>query len=252
MKTALITGATSGIGEEFARAFAQRGYRLIITGRRTDRLEALADSLDVPCRIIAADLAEESECRRLLSEVEDEKISVFINNAGFGAAGGFLATDLDKELSMIHVNDIAMHILFKGVLKKMTQRDQGYILNVASSAGLLPGGPYMATYYATKAYVVSLTRAVATELGEMGSRVHVSALCPGPVDTEFNERADVVFALKGISAEECVREALAGMRRRSVIIVPTFTMKAATLMQRFAPTKMLLRMVGSQQKKKIQ
>ena len=173
MKTALITGATSGIGEEFARVLASKGYRLIITGRRVDRLEKLAAGLDVPCRIIAADLSEESECHRLLKETADEKISVFINNAGFGAAGGFLATDIDKELSMIHVNDIAMHILFKGVLKKMAERDQGYILNVASSAGLLPGGPYMATYYATKAYVVSLTRAVATELRGMGSRVHV-------------------------------------------------------------------------------
>jgi short-subunit dehydrogenase len=152
---------------------------------------------------------------------------------------------------MVKVNDIAMHILFKGVLKKMICQGYGSILNVASSAGLFPAGPYMAAYYASKAYVTSLTRAVARELKERGSSVYVACLCPGPVDTEFNRVADVAFSLKGISAKRCVREALAGMRKRKTVIVPTLPMKLAVLLQRFAPQNLLLWMVGRQQKKKI-
>ena len=250
MKTALITGATSGIGMEFAKALASEGCGLILTGRRTQRLLELKEKLNVDCRIITADLSEETECRRLLDEVADENIDVFINNAGFGAVGSFLETELDKEIGMVKVNDIAMHILFKGILQKMHARGSGSILNVASSAGLLPGGPYMAGYYASKAYVVSLTRAVATELKELGSSVYVGCLCPGPVDTEFNSVADVVFALKGISAEQCVAECLAGMKKRKTVIVPTAKMKLAVFFGRFIPQGLLLRITARQQKKK--
>ena len=251
MKTAFITGATSGIGMEFARVFASEGYSLILTGRRTERLQALREQLNVECRIITADLAEEARCRSLLDELADAQIDVFINNAGFGAVGSFLETDPDKELSMIKVNDIAMHILFKGVLRKMQAQGHGAILNVASSAGLLPGGPYMAGYYASKAYVVSLTRAVSTELKELGSGVYVACLCPGPVDTEFNSVADVVFSLKGITAAQCVAEALKGMRTRKTVIVPTAKMKLAVFFGRFIPQSLLLRITARQQKKKV-
>ena len=251
MKTAFITGATSGIGMEFARVFASEGYSLILTGRRTERLQALRERLNVECRIITADLAEEARCQSLLDELSDAQIDVFINNAGFGAVGSFLETDPDKELSMIKVNDIAMHILFKGVLRKMQAQGHGTILNVASSAGLLPGGPYMAGYYASKAYVVSLTRAVATELKELGSSVYVGCLCPGPVDTEFNSVADVVFSLKGITAAQCVAEAVKGMRKRKTVIVPTAKMKLAVFFGRFIPQSLLLRITARQQKKKV-
>lgn len=251
MKTAFITGATSGIGMEFDRVFASEGYSLILTGRRTERLQALRERLNVECRIITADLAEEARCRSLLDELADARIDVFINNAGFGAVGSFLETDPDKELSMIKVNDIAMHILFKGVLRKMQAQGHGAILNVASSAGLLPGGPYMAGYYASKAYVVSLTRAVSTELKELGSGVYVACLCPGPVDTEFNSVADVVFSLKGITAAQCVAEALKGMRKRKTVIVPTAKMKLAVFFGRFIPQGLLLRITARQQKKKV-
>ena len=251
MKTAFITGATSGIGMEFARALASEGYALILTGRRLQRLEALREELDTDCRLITADLCDETQCRRLLEDVAGEEIDVFINNAGFGAVGSFLETDLDKELSMIRVNDIAMHILFKGILRKMHSQGRGSILNVASSAGLLPGGPYMAAYYASKSYVASLTRSVAVELAEQGSGVYVGCLCPGPVDTEFNSVADVSFALKGISAEQCVAECLAGMKRRKTVIVPTLKMKLAVFSQRFVPEKLMLRITARQQKKKV-
>jgi short-subunit dehydrogenase len=214
--------------------------------------EKLQEQLDVPCWILPADLEEEAQCKKLLDDLAGERINVFINNAGFGAAGSFLDTDPEKEIRMVKVNDIAMHILFKGILLKMNRQGYGSILNVASSAGLFPAGPFMATYYASKAYVASLTRAVAQELKERGSRVYVACLCPGPVNTEFNEVADVAFALKGISAKQCVDECLAGMRKKKTVIIPTGQMRMAILGQRFAPQKLLIRMVGHQQKKKLE
>lgn len=251
MKTALITGATSGIGEEFARVFADRGYRLILTGRRVERLEALAEELTVPVRIIQADLAQETGIRKLLAGIRKERIDVFINNAGFGACGRFIETDIEREVSMIKVNDIAMQILFKAVLRKMERSDHGIILNVASSAGLLPGGPYMATYYASKAYAVSLTRAVAQELKESGSAVYVAALCPGPVNTEFNDNADVIFAMKGISAQTCVAEAIKGLNRHQTIIAPTLPVKMGLFASKVLPMGFTMKLVGRQQKSKF-
>ena len=152
---------------------------------------------------------------------------------------------------MAKVNVLAMHQLFKFAVKKMEAQGFGTVLNVASSAGLLPGGPYMAGYYATKAYVVSLTRGVAEELREQHSPVYVCALCPGPVDTEFNDRAGVVFALKGISPALCVEEAMRGMLRRKTIIVPSALMQAATAAQRLVPMPLLMPIVARQQKKKL-
>lgn len=251
VKTAVITGASSGIGMEFARNYARMGYRLILTARRKERLEELSKELNTPCRIITADLADEAQCRALCDTLDLEpRIDVFINNAGFGTAGGFFETNLEKEISMIHVNIRAMHILLKRILTKMKVQGHGEVLNVASSAGLFPAGPYMATYYASKSYVVSLTKGIAEELREQHSKVYVCALCPGPVNTEFNENADVTFALPGISAKLCVKEALAGMRRRKTIIVPTFLMRFCTFMQRFVPDDILLRVVSQQQRKK--
>ena len=141
--------------------------------------------------------------------------------------------------------------LFRAVVRKMNAQGGGTILNVASSAGLLPGGPYMAGYYASKAYVVSMTRGVAEELREMHSPVYVCALCPGPVDTEFNDRADVVFALKGITPELCVEEAMRGMLRRKTIIVPSTLMRLATTAQKLVPTPLLMPILAHQQKKKL-
>lgn len=165
-KTVWITGASSGIGREFARRYARLGFRLILTARRTDRLEALAAELTAKhstfCRILPADLEQESECARLCEALADERIDIFINNAGFGVCGSFLETSGEKELSMAKVNVLAMHQLFKFAVKKMEAQGFGTVLNVASSAGLLPGGPYMAGYYATKAYVVSLTKSCAS------------------------------------------------------------------------------------------
>ena len=240
-KTVWITGASSGIGREFARRYARLGFRLILTARRTDRLEALAAELTAKhstfCRILPADLEQESECARLCEALTDERIDLFINNAGFGVCGSFLETSGEKELSMAKVNVLAMHQLFKFAVKKMEAQGFGTVLNVASSAGLL--------------YVVSVTRGVAEELREQHSPVYVCALCPGPVDTEFNERADVVFALRGISPELCVEEAMRGMLRHKTIIVPSALMRAATTAQRFMPMAILMPIMAHQQKKKL-
>ena len=254
-KTVWITGASSGIGREFARRYARLGFRLILTARRTDRLEALAAELTAKhstfCRILPADLEQESECARLCEALTDERIDIFINNAGFGVCGSYLETDAAREEEMIKVNVAAMARLFHFAVRKMDAAGSGTILNVASSAGLLPGGPYMAGYYASKAYVVSMTRGVAEELREMHSPVYVCALCPGPVDTEFNDHAGVVFALRGITPELCVEEAILGMMHRKTIIVPSAFMRLCTSAQRLVPIPLLMPIVARQQKKKL-
>lgn len=250
-KTVLITGATSGIGRAFACYFAARGWRLLLAGRSMEKLRQLDQELKAPCRLLRAELSQEEACCRLLEEIEGERIRLFINNAGFGTAGPFLETDLNREVAMLKVNDLAMLILFKGVLKKMQAAGQGMIVNVASSAGLLPGGPYMAAYYASKAYVTSLTRGVARELKEAGSPVKVFALCPGPVNTNFNRNAEVDFSLKSISAETCVAACVKGMKKGQTIIIPSLDMRAAYFGQRFLPVESLLRITGSRQKRKI-
>lgn len=248
---AVITGASAGLGYEFARQLAAKGYKLILTARREERLKQLAAELSVECEVIPADLSKTEECLRFFDAIKEKKIDIFINNAGFGDCNAFLEGDLFKELDMVDVNVKAMHTLFKLVLKKMQKENRGYILNVASSAGLLPAGPYMATYYATKAYVTSLTQAVAQELKEMESKVYVGALCPGPVDTEFNDVANVEFALKGITTEYCVEYALRQMAKRQTVIVPTMVMKLSTTMGRMSPRSLAVKITSGQQRKKL-
>ncbi len=248
---AVVTGASAGLGTEFAKQLAERGYKLILTARREERLKNLAESLNVECVIIPADLSKKEECLRFMDLIQDYKIDIFINNAGFGDCNSFLESDLDMELDMVDVNIKAMHILCKKMLQKMQKENHGYILNVASSAGLLPAGPYMATYYATKAYVSSLTQAIAQELKEMESRVYVGALCPGPVDTEFYDVANVEFTLKGITPEYCVEYALKQMIKRQTVIVPTMLMKASTMASRMAPRSLAVKITSGQQRKKL-
>ena len=248
---AVITGASAGLGTEFAKQLAAKGYKLILTARREDRLQALAETLPVECIVIPADLSKKEECFRLFELIKEYKVDIFINNAGFGDCSSFLTSDLEMELDMVDVNIKAVHILCKKMLQKMQKENHGYILNVASSAGLLPAGPYMATYYATKAYVSSLTQAIARELKEMNSKVYVGALCPGPVDTEFNDVANVEFALKGITSEYCVEYAIQQMIKRQTVIVPTLLMKASTMVGRLAPRDLAVKITAGQQKKKL-
>lgn len=251
---AVITGASSGIGAEFAKRLAAEGYDLILIARREDRLKKISEKLKklgTECMLIEADLSKISNCRKLIDYISKKNIGIFINNAGFGDCGAFLESDTEKELNMIDLNVKALHYLTKGAAKIMDRQGYGYILNVASSAGLIPAGPYMATYYATKAYVTSLTRAVAEEFKQKNSRVYIGCLCPGPVDTEFNDVANVKFALKGISPSYCANYAIDVMKKRRIVIVPTLKMKLAVTFGRFISQPLYIKIVSHQQKKKI-
>ena len=200
-KTALVTGASSGIGREIARDLSARGFRVILSARREERLRELAEELGDNTRVIVCDVSDREECLRLYEETKNEKISVLVNCAGFGAVGSFDKLPLDTELKMIDTNVTAVHMLTKLFLKDFVAADKGYIMNIASSAGLMYGGPMMATYYASKAYVVSLTSAIYEELRARKSRVHVCAVCPGPVDTEFNDVANCKFGVSSITPQ---------------------------------------------------
>ena len=255
-KYALITGASSGLGMEFARQLTQMGYVPILVARRKERLIELAEQIEnqyhVECTVFPADLTNPTECKRIFRFLEDKPVGIIINNAGYGDCGSFMDTDLGKELSMIDLNVKALHIISKLALHKFRKQKGGYLLNVASSAGLFPAGPYMATYYATKSYVSSLTEAIAVETIEQGyDRIHISALCPGPVDTEFNAVANVEFSLPGISAEYCVEVALKGLMRGDLVIIPTLRMKLAIFAVRLLPRFWIEKLTGHQQKKKF-
>ncbi len=252
MKYAVVTGASSGLGADFARNLSARGYGLILVARREDRLKTLAEELSTPVEIFTADLSRREECERLGEFINGFKVTIFINNAGFGDCGSFISSDIKKELQMIDVNVTALHILSKIALKQLEKNDErSYLLNVGSSAGILPAGPYMATYYASKAYVVSLSQAIACELQEARSNVSVSVLCPGPVRTEFNDVANVNFSLPGISSKRCTSYALSQMFKKKTVIVPGPMMKLAGLVSRILPRKICIKITGMQQKKKL-
>ena len=241
----MITGASSGIGKAFAAQFAKKGYDLILVARRKERLQELAEEWTKKgrkCLVLTADLAKKKECRKIMEEVEKLPVKVFINNAGFGDCGSFLETDLSKEMEMIHVNIRAMHFLMKQMLCQMEKQGEGSILNVASSAGLFPAGPYMATYYATKSYVTSLTRAVALELKEKKSNVYVGALCPGPVDTEFFDIAGSKgMKLKCSDPAKVVTKAIKDAALGNEISVYGVTMKVAEAAAKILPHKVVMK-----------
>ena len=186
--TALITGASSGIGLELANLFARDGNDLVLVARSEGKLRQIASRLEgefgIATRVLAADLAKPHAAQELVMTLNVHKVTIdaLVNNAGFGLAGPFVATDLDKELEMIQVNIVALTELTKLLLPGMVTRRSGRILNLASTAAFQPG-PLMAVYYATKAYVLSFSEAIADELRDSG--VTVTALCPGPTDTGF-------------------------------------------------------------------
>ena len=249
---ALITGASSGIGREFARYLAELGYDLIIAARSTDKLNALKDELKgVNIRVITIDLSCEQDAFDLYEHLKNdgEQIDFLINNAGFGAYGKFTEVPLEKEINLIHTNVCAVHILTKLYLKEMTERNSGVILNVGSMAGFC-AGPTFSSYYASKNYVVRLTQAINEELRREGSHVKVSALCPGPVETNFNDVANVRFSVKGLDARFVARYAVDRALKGKMLIIPGFTMKATKLMEHFVSEKMLTRVSYHIQSKK--
>ncbi len=247
---ALITGASSGIGRDMARELAKRGCDLILVARRVNRLEEIKNEITgVSVETIECDVSTEENCTKLYNSVKDKGVDMLVNNAGFGLAGEFLSTDLNKELNMIKTNVVAVHMLTKLFLKDFAEKDRGIILNVASSAAYM-AGPYLSTYYATKNYVKRLTEAVYRELKEKNSNVSVSVLCPGPVNTEFNDVANVKFALKGLSSEYVARYAIEKALKGKLYIIPGLQMKLGVFLLRFIPNKLMLKISAHIQKKK--
>lgn len=237
---ALITGASSGIGRDMARYLASKNIDLILVARRKERLEDLKKECNVSVEIVGLDLLKKENLYKLFKKYQNKKIDILINNAGFGLFGDFLETDLERELEMIDLNVVAYHVLTKLFLQKMNKEDGGYILNVCSSAGFL-AGPRLATYYATKNYITKLTMAIHEELRHKNSKVTISALCPGPVDTEFNKVAQGGFKVNGVSSAYVAKYGIDKMFQQKLIIVPTLSMKLGLFFSRFLPWSLLLK-----------
>ena len=231
---ALITGATSGIGRDFAVLLSQKGYDLIIASRNTKKMKQIQKKLYTNVQIITVDLSCEKDCYKLYDIVKEQNIDIVINNAGFGAFGQFWDIPLQKELNMIDLNIKAVHILTKLFVQYFRKKDKGYIMNVSSSAAFL-AGPLMATYYATKSYVLRLTEALYKELQKQNSNIKISV-----VDTAFNERANVSFSLRGMKSKTVAKYALKKMFEGKMLIIPGITMKITHIGERFLPEKLLL------------
>ena len=245
---ALITGASSGIGRDMARYLSGLGYDLIIVARRKELLEELKKELKTNVEIECVDISNKENCIALYEKHKD--IDILINNAGFGKFGRFEEIPLEQELNMIETNIISIQILTKLYLQEMKRKNKGHILNVASIAGVMPGGPLMATYYATKSYVVSLTNAIRKELEIDKSNVKISVLCPGPVKTNFNNVADVKFSLDGLSSEYVAQYAIDKMLRNKSVIIPGITIKLLNIVRRVIPNNIMLYFTYFQQKRK--
>lgn len=245
---ALITGATSGIGKSIAEKLSKRGWELILTGRNEAVLEKLRDKLG-NCEIITADLANKDEVFKVYRFCQGKGVDMLVNNAGYGIFGKFDETDLDDEINMINVNITAVHILMKLFLRDFKKRNKGIILNVASSAGFLTG-PLLSSYYASKNYVVRMSLAVAEELRRDKSAVRITVLCPGPVDTQFNNRAGVTFSMKPITADYAAEYAIKSAFSGRLIAVPGLTVRTGVIAAKYVPHKLLARLVYGMQKRK--
>ena len=200
--------------------------------------------------IIPADLSEKEEVFKVYHYCKLHDIDMLINNAGYGIFGRFDETDIEDELNMLNVNITALHILTKLFLRDFKKKNRGIILNVASSAGFMTG-PLLSSYYASKNYVVRLSLAIAQELKKTKSKVRISIFCPGPVDTNFNNRAGVVFSVKPISADFAAKYAIDNALSGRTVIIPTFKMKLGVLGAKLAPEKILSSVTYTIQKKKL-
>lgn len=245
---ALITGATSGIGKSIAEELNKRGWELILTGRNEQVLRNLKEKFD-RCEVISADLSKKEEVFKVYGFCRGKGVNMLVNNAGYGIFGKFYETDLENELNMMNVNITAVHILMKLFLRDFRKQNKGIILNVASSAGFLTG-PLLSSYYASKNYVVRMSLAVAEELRREKSKVTVTVLCPGPVDTEFNNRAGVSFSMKPMSAEYVAEYAVKSAFAGKLIAVPGLIVRAGVIAARFVPHKILSMLVYEMQERK--
>ena len=246
---ALITGASSGIGKDIAKYLSDKGYECILVARDKKKLNELSKELSTKSIINSYDLSIVDNCYTLYDEVKDMDIDILVNGAGFGLFGNTWETDLDRELNMINLNVVALHVLTKLFLKDMIKKDKGYILNIASSAGFL-AGPYLNTYYATKNYVTKWTMAIYEELRREKSNVVISCLCPGPVNTNFNNVAGGSFTIKGLDSSYVAKYAVDKMFNKKLVIIPGMLCKLGVFFNKFLSNKMSLKVVYNIQKKK--
>lgn len=246
-KVALVTGASAGLGVEFARQLSKRGHRLVLAARRKERLEELAQELG-NARAVAIDLSKSNAAARLMADLDDngEIVDLLVNNAGFGLIGRFAELDAKRERQMIDLNVGALTELCRAVAPAMIERKSGAILNVASTAAFQPG-PKMAVYFATKAFVLSLSEALHEELKPHG--VKVSCLCPGPTRTEFGDVAgfggNSLFDRVAMSAEQVVATGLKGLDANRAVVIAGLLNKVGAASTRFAPRAAVRKIVGA-------
>jgi uncharacterized protein len=249
----LVTGASSGIGAELARVFAQRGYALVLTARRRERLDALAGELrgvGAHVEVVATDLGAPDAPRRLVEEVDALGIVLhtLVNNAGFGLRGKFATLPYERQIAMVELNVTALTKLCGLVLPRLMARRGGGILNVASTAAF-QAGPNMAVYYATKAYVLSLSEALHEEAKPHG--VTVTALCPGPTATEFAGHADLemsrLFKFGAMPADEVARAGVDGYEAGKAVVIPGTTNRLGAWGAQLAPRAFVRRIAGKLQ-----
>ena len=245
----LITGASNGLGRDFAIKLSKEGCDLVLVARSKEKLEKLKSELNTNIEIEVMDLSIRENVYKLYDKYKS-KIDLLINNAGYGECGNFNKTSLDNELNMIDLNIISLHILTKLFLNDFVKKDKGQILNVASLAAFEPG-PLMATYYSTKSYVYNLTMAIYEELRREKSNVKVSVLCPGPTDTGFNTRAHVHFGVKALRSDYVTEYTLKKLKKNKLLIIPNIRMKLTVFFVRFAPRKLLLKMIYNIQERKL-
>ncbi len=259
-KTAVITGASGGIGLELARVFAREGYKLVLIARSAGKLNQLAEELkanhNTQVRVIAKDLTSITAPQEIFDTLTSDgvQVDVLINNAGFASFGHFATeTQLEDELQMMQLNMVTLTLLTKLFVKPMVERRSGQIMNVASTASFQPG-PLMAVYYATKAYVLSFSEAIARELD--GTGVTVTALCPGPTESGFQERAamqdsklisnaTLPVMTSAAVAEQAYKALIAG----KTIIIPGFMNKLGSLLPRFVPRGMATKIIMNMQER---
>ncbi|HEX7451154.1 MAG TPA: SDR family oxidoreductase [Polyangiaceae bacterium] len=250
MATALITGASAGIGRELARCFAADGHDLLLVARRLPELQALCAELEqryqVKARAIACDLSSPSALEQLLGEVGGLELGYLVNNAGFGTCGSFAELPAEREAAMVELNVVAVLRLTRAVLPQMLARRSGRILNVGSTAGFQPGA-YMATYYATKAFVNSFSEALMYEL--KGSGVSVTLSCPGPTETEFGDVSGVnktrLFKLGAAPAASVAKQAYQAMQRGRTVVVHGWLNWLGTQLLRISPRAAVRAVVGA-------
>ena len=244
---ALITGASSGIGEEMAIYLSEKGVDLVLVARDQEKLEKVKSKIKTKAEIVCIDLSNTENCVNLYNKIKD--IDILINNAGFGTFGDFTKIDLNTELNMINLNVCAVHTLTKLYLADMYEKNSGYILNVTSIAGFMPG-PHMATYHATKAYVLKLTQSIYEEVKKQNKNIKISALCPGPIETLFLDRAKVHFKTKTMTAKKVAKCAIDNMFKGKYMILPGRNNKIIRALSKIVPDKIIGKIVYNSEEAK--